>query len=415
MGDYNAPMSKWKTTDRLWGVNIRNIGTGKRPWMMDVMRGGRRIRRCYETEEAAKTAAAELANGFVERGVQGQNLTAGERVDAERALALLGGRVSLEDAARAILGQMQRREETVETLAAQLVENREAAGRRGKTISTLRGKLKVLVEAFGTRPVGDIQYSELEKWLLGMKKLKGVTRNGYRQAAVSLWEYAIAHDCAVVNIAKRLPVASRDETVPTILTLAEARRLLESASKVWDGKMLAYFAIGIFGGLRPENELAGLRWENIDLEEGTIRVLPNTAKGRRTRFVTIEKNLAAWLEKCPVKKGKVFYSRRCWRKVKEDAKIQWDEDIMRHSFASYLLARDGDAAKVIRELGHWESSDVLFNHYRALVREKEGKAYFQILPACPERARRGPPRRGSNTSRSPSGKSPRRPRSTRKP
>lgn len=406
-------MSKWKTTDRLWGVNIRNIGTGKRPWMMDVMRGGRRIRRCYETEEAAKSAAAELANGFVERGVQGQNLTAEQRVDAERALALLGGRVSLEDAARAILGQMQRRQETVENLAAQLMENREAAGRREKTLRTLRGKLEVLSKKFGPRPIGDIQYGELEKWLVGMKGKKGVTRNGYRQAAVSLWEYAIAHDCAVVNIAKRLPKASRDEELPAIFTLPEARRLLRSASKVWGGKMLAYFAIGMFAGLRPERELAGTRWENIDLEDGTIRVMPDIAKRRRMRFVRIEKTLAAWLERCPERTGRIFYSRRCWRKVIEDAKVEWREDIMRHSFASYMLARDGDAAKVSRELGHSESSEVLFNHYRNLVKEKEGREYFEISPECPGQARRGQPRKGQNTSRPPSGRPGNRRRSSR--
>ena len=56
----------------------------------------------------------------------------------------------------------------------------------------------------------------------------------------------------------------------------------------------------------------------------------------------------------------------------------WPHDALRHGFASYFMAIEGeDATREI--LGHG-SFDMLFKHYRSAVRRSEGDAYFSILP-----------------------------------
>ena len=59
--------------------------------------------------------------------------------------------------------------------------------------------------------------------------------------------------------------------------------------------MIPYLAIGYFAGLRTVNELARLDWREIDLADNTITVSPATANKRRSRYVTIAANLAAWI------------------------------------------------------------------------------------------------------------------------
>jgi integrase len=54
---------------------------------------------------------------------------------------------------------------------------------------------------------------------------------------------------------------------------------------------------------------------------------------------------------------------------------------LRRSFASYYLAhfKKAGAAELALELGHTNAS-LVFQHYRELVKSKEGKRYWSIVP-----------------------------------
>lgn len=49
---------------------------------------------------------------------------------------------------------------------------------------------------------------------------------------------------------------------------------------------------------------------------------------------------------------------------------------MRHSFASYHLAKFHDAPRTALELGQTGGLDILFRHYRSLVTEAQAEQYF---------------------------------------
>jgi hypothetical protein len=57
----------------------------------------------------------------------------------------------------------------------------------------------------------------------------------------------------------------------------------------------------------------------------------------------------------------------------------WPANAMRHSYASYRLADCHDAARVSLEMGN--SPQIIFAHYRELVKPKDAKSYWQIKPA----------------------------------
>jgi integrase len=72
--------------------------------------------------------------------------------------------------------------------------------------------------------------------------------------------------------------------------------------------------------------------------------------------------------------------RRLLDTARESAGIeQWPNNALRHSFASYHLARFNDAAALALELGH-TNSNLVFQHYRQLVKPKQAERYWKIAP-----------------------------------
>jgi integrase len=70
-----------------------------------------------------------------------------------------------------------------------------------------------------------------------------------------------------------------------------------------------------------------------------------------------------------------------FRKALNAAGIEnWPVNALRHSFASYHLARGQNAAQTSLQLGHAESA-ILFRHYRELVTAEAAEAFWQIFPS----------------------------------
>jgi integrase len=161
------------------------------------------------------------------------------------------------------------------------------------------------------------------------------------------------------------------------LQIEEASALLVHAPK----KILPFIAVGLFAGLRRA-EIERLDWSEIDFESGLIEVTAAKAKTAQRRFVTLQPNLRAWLLPLRQLKGgitppehwELFETARARAGI-----IEWPQNALRHSFASYHLAHFKNAASTAIELGHHDSR-VTFAHYRELVRPKEAKRYWQIKP-----------------------------------
>jgi integrase len=174
-----------------------------------------------------------------------------------------------------------------------------------------------------------------------------------------------------------------------IFTAGELARLLSGAR----GKLIPFLAIGAFAGLRHA-EIKRLDWAQVDLQRGFIEVTAANAKTRSRRLVPISANLNAWLQPYHRPSGRVAGYANCakqlLRLVEEinaaDAdsaapKLAWKRNGLRHSFVSYRMGEIHDAAKVAEEAGN--SPQMIFKHYRELVRPEDAKAWFSIMPMRP--------------------------------
>jgi len=75
------------------------------------------------------------------------------------------------------------------------------------------------------------------------------------------------------------------------------------------------------------------------------------------------------------------------RTLAKNAGVEIPRNALRHSFASYHLAKFGDAARLALDMGH-TTTKLIFEHYREIVRPDDGERYFNIFPPSTSGERR---------------------------
>jgi integrase len=187
---------------------------------------------------------------------------------------------------------------------------------------------------------------------------------------------------------------------PTVLSPAQVGALLRSCAHN-DPELLGYFALALFAGIRPCDELALLHWEHVFAGDGdAIHIPESVAKTGRARYVPIEPTLREWLKHInPPKLGPVvpFQSERhpgrprnlewrvLWigkrrRAVQKDSGITpWPQDVMRHSYASYWMTLHRDEDRCRDAMGH-ATKEMLVKHYRRHTTREDALKFWALTP-----------------------------------
>jgi integrase len=225
--------------------------------------------------------------------------------------------------------------------------------------------------------IAAISARRIDEWLRGLG-VGPVTRNTFRRRLAVLFSFAKRRGYVTENPVVDVERAKERETEVEILSVNETAHLLESSGS----DMLPFWAIGAFAGLRRA-EIERLSWSEIDFDAHVIELKASKSKTASRRLVTMQPNLRAWLAPYRTRTGRVCPF-NLQRKVNDDREragllAKWPHNALRHSFASYHLARFNDAAKLALEMGN--SPAIIFRHYRELVKPKDAKHYWGIRPA----------------------------------
>jgi integrase len=159
---------------------------------------------------------------------------------------------------------------------------------------------------------------------------------------------------------------------PGIHTPAEVATVLEAARKI-DINAMRCFAIRYFAGLRTSE---AVNLQETEIGARFIEVTAAKSKTRRRRLVTVQPALSAWLAlggELPLRQ----VANRL-RAVTLAAAVPWPHNATRHSFVTYHLAAFENAGKTALEAGHTEQ--ILFNHYREIVKPEVAAAFWAIRP-----------------------------------
>lgn len=250
--------------------------------------------------------------------------------------------------------------------------------------------------------VAMITPEKIEKWIKNLKTMayKAVakdrherietnieatpeTKNNYRRTLSALFNFCFRKDFIQRNPIEKVATITKGKKEPEVYKVNEVRYMMNRSPE--KSEIRAFLAIGAFGGLRVA-EIQRLTWDRIHLKEKEIVLDASITKTSQRRIVKMTDNLVEWLTPYiseMLQGGLVIKNKNIFRKKLEKFrkanKINWIDNGLRHSGASYYLALTKNANETAEQMGH--SVAVLKNNYMGLVRAEDAVKYFQIKPS----------------------------------
>lgn len=147
------------------------------------------------------------------------------------------------------------------------------------------------------KPLNNLRYSDLRNWANSLEG-KGYTAStrGRKIAAVkSFFKYLLKMEVVTQNPADGLEVPKAEKKQPKVISLDEAKNLLEELHKTQDSELFfrdyTILAMFLYTGIRRE-ELTNIKLADVDRQKGRILI---HGKGAKQRYVFINATLAAIL------------------------------------------------------------------------------------------------------------------------
>jgi site-specific recombinase XerD len=175
---------------------------------------------------------------------------------------------------------------------------------------------------------------------------------------------------------KDLPPAT-----PVILTLERAQQVMDYAVKVADGRLVPFFALCLFAGIRPDynhGEISKLEERHFNLDAAELKIPAEISKTRRARIVKLQPNLIRWLERYPLSKNPIIC--RNFRKLYLKARraLALEHDVLRHTYCSMVVGQSRSVADAALQAGN--SEGVIWANYLALVSREVAERFWSICP-----------------------------------
>jgi integrase len=340
----------------------------------------KRVRRFFATKGEAETFVQQLAVKAENLGTRVAHIDQNLHVMAVQCSDRLKpfGR-TLADATDFLIRHLEAIERScsIDDLISRFLDSKRADGVARRYEQELRSRLGQFLRSFAGRNAATITTLEIDDWLRSLGSAP-LTRNHSRRILHVLFSYAVARKLCPANPVTETSKAKVLAPTIEVLTPEQTKRLLDCA----DPELRPALAIGAFAGLRPA-EIARLDWREVKLDRGYIEVTAAKSKTASRRLVKILPNLKAWLQTANRPSGDVLPPNS--RKFVDAARIraglaEWPSNGLRHSYASYHLAKFQDAAALALEMGHTTTA-MLFSHYREVVTPEDAEAYWSIAPA----------------------------------
>ena len=224
-------------------------------------------------------------------------------------------------------------------------------------------RLRIICEQFGGLPLSGVTASAIKAWLAKREAvgLSAGSQNRYLAALRSIYKAAVTYDSCKTNPAAAVTM-KREEIKPRdVLDDDEFERLLPELPE--NARCIVQAAADT--GMRA-GELRRLRWADVDLSAGELRVV--VAKNKEYRVVPLTSRLRAMLgemrdEDTPHPTTPVFGSvgiRKCLATALKKAGIEKHVTLhsFRHQFATRALEA-GMSSFHLQAIGGWKSPVML--------------------------------------------------------
>lgn len=257
------------------------------------------------------------------------------------------------------------------------------AHRRPSTVADLRSYICRMCKdsKFADTAIRHITIDECRS-MLG--KQFGHSAHSYRKAQSilhSIFNHAVRQRWCDFNPAKAILRPPVTEQRIEILTLEEIRRLLRKCKTRKRFQAMEYpLRLMLWCGIRP-TEVRRLKWGDIDEDEKVVYVDAHNSKTGGARAIPLRGGAAALLKTPHPLESRIAPNdwNRLWKALREEAGFTtWQNDALRHTFASMHLKRFHNIARLQEEMGH-RNAALLQTRYLNLrhLRKKSANDFFE--------------------------------------
>lgn len=310
-------------------------------------------------------------------------LTPEEKMDAREAITILDGSgFSLTQAALKVVGRGPVQSVLVDEGISAFLRRCIRRNLSAKTVADYQDKLNAFGDTFKHRTLESLSRTEILAWLSELPDIKESTMNSYRNTISVFLNWCSREDPPLVSanvIAGVNRDAPKTERKIEILTPDEARKVMANA-----GPYAPMLALMLFAGTRPSEIRSShkppMLWKQVDHASRIIRISAQQSKTRTARpLEDLPENIWTWL----VKDGDDPHiapglPRQAVRRGRE-AIGRWPQDVCRHSFFTYHLAKFGNISKAMIIAGHEEKPNTMYQHYRGVATKAEAEEFFNIM------------------------------------
>ncbi len=372
-------------------VTQREHGTEYQTWMVGGYVNGKRIRircksedeaRMRKSEEETKAINSERSSRFIQT-----RLTTAQLSEAEACFDRLAPKYALTEAVDYFLRHFHAPDFTI-TVGEASTKFRSAMEGviRDRTLMQLKSTLGQFERFTDNSHVHEVTEETVERFLQSLRARNGTdkasrkTWNNYRGELHQFFEWCREKQQRHVSVnpitdVKRFKI---DGGHVEVLTVQECRDLMDHVAEFKEGKLVRYFALALFAGIRPGGELAKLADspQLVDLDNKVIRISAAMAKTRKSRQITIRPNLLKWLKRF---QGEILPANASHELKHIRKQLKLSHDVLRHTFISKHIGAFKSFADAAIESGN--SEKIIRDHYLNTSSLGDAKQFWKIQPS----------------------------------
>ena len=278
-----------KITVQKWKVR------GQTQWAVHRVEAGKRKRSFFDSKKAADAEASLLRSQTAAAGDVWLTLSASERqrlIQVHYEAQQLG--VDLAE----LLADWKRSPRfmgaspALENVIAEVLAAKRSTGSSARYANSLAIPFNQFAKGRERMPIANLGVGDVEAFL-NSKNLR--SRLTLRARLSILFRFAIRRGYRADSPCDRLESVKVLKHPPAILTVGQTRKCLDwlDAKR---SRAFGWFVLTTFAGLRPE-EAENTPWDQINFDEGWIRVEAQTTKVRQRRVVYPHATAMAWLRR----------------------------------------------------------------------------------------------------------------------
>ena len=249
---------------------------------------------------------------------------------------------------------------------------------RPKTLKSIRNMANLFKEDFGMIRMKEIDQDRIEDYLRN-KDVSNQTRKNMCSYLGQFFNWAKSKKYHDQNPSEFIEIHVENGT-PEFFTVAQCEEMMKEVLKAENRSMTAYFALCLFGGIRPE-EVERMNWEkNIKMDTREIFLPSTITKTKRDRLFLMSDNLFQWLQNCREIKPLVPPAnvKNLRVKVCKGLTFGWVQDGLRHTFATFHYAKDKNLETLRQIMGN--SPNIIEKFYKGVITAAEVSKFWGIVP-----------------------------------